>query len=75
MIMSFGRDGPNHLRAHVLELILELDLLGDGDAVLGDARSAEALVQKDVPALGPKCHAHSIGDEVHTTGNSFTRVA
>ena len=30
----------HHLRAHVLELVLELDLLGDGDAVLGDARSA-----------------------------------
>ena len=28
----------HHLRAHVLELVLELDFLGDGDAVLGDAR-------------------------------------
>ena len=32
----------HHLRAHVLELVLELDLLGDGDAVLGDGRRAEA---------------------------------
>ena len=28
-------DFAHHLRAHVLELVLELDLLGDGDAVLG----------------------------------------
>src|SRR6185503_9309418 len=31
-------DLAQHLRAHVLELVLELDFLGDGDAVLGDAR-------------------------------------
>ena len=31
----------HHLGAHVLELVGELDLLGDGDAVLGDARRAE----------------------------------
>ena len=27
----------NHLRPHVLELVFELDLLGDGDPVLGNA--------------------------------------
>jgi len=32
----------HHLGAHVLELVLKLDfLLGDGDAVLGDAGCAE----------------------------------
>ncbi len=36
-------DLTDHLRAHVLELVGELDLLGDGDAVLGDAGRAEAL--------------------------------
>ena len=54
----------HHLRAHVLELVLELDLLGDGDAVLGDARSAEALVDDDVAALGPQRHLHRIGEDV-----------
>jgi hypothetical protein len=34
------RDLAYHLRAHILELVLELDLLGDGNAVLGDARRA-----------------------------------
>ena len=46
-------DLPDHLRAHVLELVRELDLLGDGDAVLGDPRRAVALVEDDVAALGP----------------------
>ncbi|MDI2078452.1 hypothetical protein, partial [Bradyrhizobium sp. Mp27] len=39
--------------AHVLELLFELDLLGDGDAILGDAGSAERLVEDNVAALAP----------------------
>src|SRR5690606_24594515 len=42
----------DELRAHVLELVLELDLLGDGHAVLGDRGGAEALVEHGVAALG-----------------------
>ena len=38
-IVGLLRDFAHHLRAHVLELVFELDLLGDGDAVLGDARA------------------------------------
>ncbi len=33
----------HHLRAHILELVLQLDLLGDGDAILGDARRPDFL--------------------------------
>ena len=44
----------HHLRAHVLELVLELDLLGDGDAVLGRARRAEATSRcTTLRPLGP----------------------
>ena len=46
-------DLAHHLRAHVLELVLELDLLGDGDAVLGDARRAEDLSSTTLRPLGP----------------------
>ena len=53
-VVGLRGDFAQHLRAHVLELVLELDLLGDGDAVLGDARSAEALVDDDVAALGAR---------------------
>ena len=55
----------HHLGAHVLELVLELDLLGDGDAVLGDARSAEGLLDDDVAALGAERHLHGVGEDVH----------
>src|SRR6266852_6549790 len=40
-----------HLRAHVLVRILELDLLGDRHAVLGDRGAPEPLIDDDVPAL------------------------
>ena len=38
-VVGLRGDLAHHLGAHVLELVLELDLLGDGDAVLGDARA------------------------------------
>jgi hypothetical protein len=42
-IIGLGGDLAHHLRAHVLELVLKLDFLGDGDTVLGDARRAKRL--------------------------------
>src|ERR1035437_884986 len=45
-------DFPPHLGAHVLERVLQLDFLGHRHAVLGDARTAEFLLQNHVPALG-----------------------
>ena len=53
-------DLAHHLGAHVLELVLKLDFLRDGDAVLGDARSAEALVEHDVAAFGAERHATAL---------------
>ena len=50
-VALLGGDFAHHLRAHVLELVGKLDLLGDGHAVLGDARRAEALV--DARRCGP----------------------
>src|SRR5262249_10013157 len=41
----------HHLGAHVLELVIEFDLLGDGDAVLGDAWRAPRLVEHDIAAF------------------------
>ena len=65
----------HHLRAHVLELVLELDLLGDGDAVLGDARRAEALVDHDVAALGAERDLHGVGEDVDAAQHALARVA
>src|ERR1700720_1865174 len=63
-IGRLGGDFAHHLRAHVLELVVKLDFLGDGDAVLGDAGSAERLVEHDVAALGAERHLDGVGEDV-----------
>src|SRR4029079_14118232 len=49
-VRGLGGNLAHHLGAHVLELVLERDFLGDGDAVLGHGGSAEALLDDDVTA-------------------------
>ena len=55
-VVGLGGDLLDQLGAHVLEGVVELDLLGDGHAVVGDRRGAELLVQRHVAALGPQRH-------------------
>ena len=69
-----GRDFLHHLGAHVLERIRELDLLGDGDAVLGDGRGAELLVDDDVPALGAERDLHRLGELIDAALESRARI-
>src|SRR5262249_12486547 len=51
-VAGLGRDLADHAGAHVLVLVFQVNLLGDGDAVLGDGRRAEAFLEDDVAALG-----------------------
>ena len=53
-------------RAQVLELVLERDGLGDGDAVLGDLRAAVRLLDDHVATLRPKGDADRFGQHVDT---------
>ena len=64
-----GCDLAHHLGAQVLDGVLELDLLGNGDAVLGDDRRAELLLENDVTALGAEGYAHSGRELVDTAEN------
>ena len=50
-VVGLGGGLLEELRAHVGERVVELDLLGDGDAVVGDGRGAVLLVEGDVAAL------------------------
>ena len=54
-------DGVDELGAHVLERVGQVDFLGDRDAVLGDGRAAEGLVDDDVPAGRPERDADGLG--------------
>ena len=61
-----GRRGDlaDELGALVLEDVLDLDLAGDGDAVVGDRRGAELLVEHDVAALRAERDLDGVGDGV-----------
>ena len=71
---GLGSDLAHHLRAHVLELVLELDFLGDRHTVLGDARGAERLVEHDVAALRAERDLHRIGENVDAAQHAVARV-
>jgi len=53
-VVGLGGDLVGHLGAHVLERVGQFDFLGDRNAVLGDLRRAERLLQQDVASGGPK---------------------
>ena len=64
-VVGLGGDFLQQLGAHVLERVLELDLLGDGDAVVGDRGGAELLVQDHVAALRAEGHLDGRGHLLH----------
>ena len=63
-VVGLGGGFLEQLRAHVRERVVELDLLGDGDAVVGDGRGAELLVERDVAALGAERGLDRVGEGV-----------
>ncbi len=58
-------DFLDELRPDLLVGVLELDLLGDGDTVVGDRGRAPLLLEDDVPALRPERHPYSVRELVH----------
>ena len=55
----------DELGADLLVRVLELDLLGDGHAVVGDGGGAPLLVQDDVAALRAERDLDGVGELVH----------
>ena len=62
----------DHLRAHVGEPVFELDLLGDGDAILGHGRRAPAPLENDVPAARAERHLDGVGEDVEAVGDALS---
>src|SRR6266849_3453084 len=69
-----GGHFAHHLGAHVLELFLKLDFLGDGDAVLGDAGCAERLVEHDVTALGAERDLHRVVEDFDAAQHAIAGI-
>src|SRR5581483_126071 len=72
-IRGFARHLFDHLRAHVFELVFELDFLGDGDAVLGHGRRAPGLFQHHVAALRTQSYGDRIGKQIDTAQDPAPR--
>ncbi|MND95603.1 hypothetical protein D3C80_878630 [compost metagenome] len=63
-VVGLGSNFLDHLGAHVLELVFQLDLAGNGDAILGDGRGTEGLVQYHVAAFRAQGHLDGVGQDV-----------
>src|SRR6266513_2563774 len=74
LVGSVGRDFLHHLRAHVLELVLELDLLRDRHAVLGDGGGAEALIEHGIAALRAHSRLDGVGEDIHAPEHALACV-
>src|ERR1035441_8629408 len=54
------------LGADLLPRVLELDLLGDGHAIVGDRGGSPLLLEYHVAALRAESYLHGVGELVHT---------
>ena len=52
----------------------KLDVLGDGDAVVGDGGGAELLIEDDVAALGAEGDLDGVGEGVDAALERVPRV-
>src|SRR5665648_529430 len=66
-VVGLGGDFLEELGALVLEDVLELDLTGDGHAVVGDGGGAELLVEHHIAALGAEGDLYGVGERVDAT--------
>jgi len=64
-------DFLDQLRAHVFIRVVELDFLGDGDAVLGDRRGTEFLFEDDVASRWSKGGLDRAGEFLHADQESL----
>ena len=70
-VIGLGGDLLHQLGAHVLKGVLQLDLLGDGHAVVGDEGGAELLVQHHVAAFGAQSDLDGVSQLVHALFQSL----
>ena len=73
-VVGLGRDLLDELGAEVLVRVGELDLLGDGHAVVGDRRGAELLVQHDVAPARAERDLDRVGERVDAVLQQVPRV-
>ena len=71
-IRGLRSDFADHLRAHILERVLQFDLLRDRHTVFGDRRGTELLVDNDVAAFRAERNFDRVCELVYSAQNSGT---
>ena len=71
---GLGGDLAHELRAHVLELVGELDLAGDRHAVVRDRRRPGEALEHDVAALRAERDLHGVGQLVDACLQPASRI-
>src|SRR3954454_13195740 len=74
LVTSLLGDLAYHLRAHILELVFKFNFLGDRNAILGDARRAERLLNDDVAAFRAEGHLDRVCKRVHAAQHLLSRI-
>src|SRR5439155_13189262 len=64
---------PHQLRPHVMEMVSEVALLGDGDAVLGDRGSTARLLHDHVASLGTQGHGDGVAEDLDAAQDLIAR--
>ena len=64
----------HQLGADALERIVQVDFLGDGNAILGDRGGSPLLVEHDVAPLGAKRHLDGVGQQVEAALHATTGI-
>ena len=65
-IVGLGGNFTHQLCAHVLKLVLQLDLLGNGHAIVGDDRGAKLFAQHHIAALGAQGDLDGVCQGINT---------
>ena len=74
LVVGLAGDVHHEAGAEVLELVLELDGLGDGDTVLGDLGTAVGLLNDDIAALGTEGDGDGVGELVDTLEHCLAAI-
>src|SRR5215470_13754529 len=71
-VRRLRRDFADHLRAHVLQRLFQLDLFGHRHTVLGDRRRTEFLVDDHIAPFGAERDRDRVGELIDATQNRLT---
>jgi len=66
-VVGLGGSFFEQLSAHVFKGVFEFNFFGDGHTIMGNGRSAEFLIERDITTLGSKGGCNGIGDFIDTS--------